>query len=102
MSLSKGELFEKARTSSFKSDSSLLSLVIERKKLVLEDDVDAVPIDIFLTDFVKLAQKKWGGAVAIKGTWKGSLQSGYSQMQTFNIKANINAIFKTKKEQAIL
>ena len=66
MSLSKGELFEKARTSSFKSDSSLLSLVIERKKLVLEDDVDAVPIDIFLTNFVKLAQKKWGEAACNK------------------------------------
>ena len=47
MSLSNGELFEKARTSGFKSDLSLLSLVLEQKKLVLKDDVDAVAIDIF-------------------------------------------------------
>ena len=55
MSLYNGELFEKARISGFKFDLSLLSLVLEQEKLVLEDDVDAVPIDIFLTNFVKLA-----------------------------------------------
>ena len=59
ISLSNGELFEKAQISGFKSDLSLLSLVLEQKKLVLKDDVDAVAIDIFSSNFVKLAQKKW-------------------------------------------
>ena len=89
--------------------------------MVLEDDVDAVAINIFLTNLLRVNGMK---QLAIRRTWKRSLRvvihrlrRSRSQSEGINIKANIgansiiadavikaniNAIFKTKKEQAIL
>ena len=64
MSIKNRDLFEKARSARFEADASLLSFVLERKNLQVQDDVDSLSIDLFLKNFVKLARKKWGAAGA--------------------------------------
>ena len=53
------ELFEKARSLKFELDASLLNLVLEKKNIQVQDDVDSLAIDLFLENFVRLAKKKW-------------------------------------------
>ena len=62
MEIKNRDLFEKARLARFEADASLLSFVLERKNLQVQDDVDSLSIDLFLKNFVKLAKKKWGEA----------------------------------------
>ena len=59
MSIKNQELFEKARSLKFELDASLLNLVLEKKNIQVQDDVDSLAIDLFLENFVRLAKKKW-------------------------------------------
>ena len=59
MSITNRELFDKARLFQFQNDPRLLTFVLECKSIQIEDDVDALDIDLFLGNFLKLAKKKW-------------------------------------------
>ena len=62
MSISNRDLFEMARVFKFENDPSLLSFILEKKKMDSVDDVDSLDVDLFLTNFLKLAKKKWKDA----------------------------------------
>lgn len=62
MSLTNRDLFDKARPLKFEMDPSLLNLILEKKKIQLQDDVDSVSLDLFLENFLRLAKKKWKDA----------------------------------------
>ena len=59
MSISNGDLFERARVLLFEKSPTLLSFILEKKKIDGVDDVDTLDIDIFLQNFLKLAKKKY-------------------------------------------
>ena len=59
MSISNGDLFERARVFHFENDPSLLSYILEKKKIDGADDVDSLDVDVFLQNFLKLAKKKF-------------------------------------------
>ena len=54
MSIKNRDLFEKARSAKFEPDASLLSFILERKNLQVQDDVDSLSIDLLVVPTFKV------------------------------------------------
>ena len=52
-------LFEKARSLKFEMAPSLLELILEKKNIQVQDDIDSIALDLFLENSIRLAKLKW-------------------------------------------